>query len=163
MRFGHPQPLTTAQQFVNLRANPISVGGGRLHGNMLSWSFAATPTPISRCYRARIDYRQDKLPQVYIDDPDLTVLAAGRRLPHVYDQSPTRLCLFLPGTGEWGPWMRLDQTVVPWTALWLLYFEEWLFSEEWAGGGLHPVVRERGSRRSGRSTARQARPVEALE
>jgi hypothetical protein len=71
------------------------------------------------------------------------VLADGRRLPHVYEQAPTRLCLFLPGSGEWGAWMRLDQTIVPWTALWLLYFEEWLYSGEWAGGGLHPIVHER--------------------
>ncbi len=34
--------------------------------------------------------------------------------------------------------MRLDQTIVPWTALWLFYFEEWLESNEWKGGGEHP-------------------------
>jgi hypothetical protein len=27
---------------------------------------------------------------------------------------------------------------VPWTALWLFYFEEWLVSNEWKGGGEHP-------------------------
>jgi len=58
--------------------------------------------------------------------------------------------------------MRLDQTVVPWTALWLLYFEEWLFSGEWAGGGLHPIMRERGSVRARRNTARHALPVEVV-
>jgi hypothetical protein len=34
--------------------------------------------------------------------------------------------------------MRLDLTVVPWTALWLFYFEEWLASDDWKGGGMHP-------------------------
>ena len=34
--------------------------------------------------------------------------------------------------------MRLDQTIVPWAILWLFYFEEWLISNEWKGGGLHP-------------------------
>lgn len=34
--------------------------------------------------------------------------------------------------------MRIDQTVVPWTALWLFYFEDWLASGEWKGGGQHP-------------------------
>jgi hypothetical protein len=34
--------------------------------------------------------------------------------------------------------MRLDQTVVPWTSLWLFYFEDWLASNEWKGGGEHP-------------------------
>lgn len=34
--------------------------------------------------------------------------------------------------------MRLDQTIVPWTMLWLFYFEEWLASGDWKGGGMHP-------------------------
>jgi hypothetical protein len=34
--------------------------------------------------------------------------------------------------------MRLDHTIVPWTALWLFYFEEWLISNDWKGGGVHP-------------------------
>ena len=34
--------------------------------------------------------------------------------------------------------MRIDQTIVPWTILWLFYFEEWLDSNEWKGGGVHP-------------------------
>jgi hypothetical protein len=36
--------------------------------------------------------------------------------------------------------MRLDQTVVPWATLWLFYFEEWLRSDDWKGGGMHPEV-----------------------
>jgi hypothetical protein len=34
--------------------------------------------------------------------------------------------------------MRIDQTIVPWAALWLFYFEEWLSSDQWKGGGEHP-------------------------
>ena len=30
---------------------------------------------------------------------------------------PPRLCLYLPRIFEWQSWMRLDQTIVPWTAL----------------------------------------------
>ena len=44
-------------------------------------------------------------------------------------------------TYEWQSWMRLDQTVVPWTTLWLFYFEEWLASDDWKGGGMHPETR----------------------
>jgi hypothetical protein len=113
----------------------------------LSWEFCAAPTPLSRQYAVRMEYRQGTSPEVYVDNPDLTLLSEGRRLPHVYEQSPTRLCLFLPGSGEWGAWMRLDLTVVPWTALWLFYFEKWLICGEWAGGGLHPMNRQRERRR----------------
>jgi hypothetical protein len=44
----------------------------------------------------------------------------------------------MPGEGEWTSAMRLDQTVVPWSILWLFYFEEWLVSNDWKGGGVHP-------------------------
>lgn len=138
MRFDTPRPLTAAQQYLALRSNPSCEGRGHLRGNTLTWPFPVRPTPLSRRYSARVEHRQGKSPQVYIDNPNLTVLADGRRLPHVYDQSPTRLCLYLPGSGEFGAWMRLDQTIVPWTALWLLYFEGWLLSGDWLGGGFHP-------------------------
>jgi hypothetical protein len=138
MHLGRPKPLTVAQQYLNLKGNPSCTGQGRLRGNTLSWGYVIAPTPLSRCYTSRIEYRQGASPEVFIDDPDLTSLSEGRRLPHVYQQRPTRLCLYLPGSYEWGSWMRLDQTIVPWTALWLFYFEEWLISGEWAGGGIHP-------------------------
>jgi hypothetical protein len=76
-------------------------------------------------------------PYTFIDDPDLDLLAGGRDLPHVY-HNPTRLCLYLPGASEWRRWMRVDETIVPWTVLWLHYFEDWLGSGEWKGGGMHP-------------------------
>jgi hypothetical protein len=34
--------------------------------------------------------------------------------------------------------MLLDRTIVPWAVLWLYFFEEWLRSGEWLGGGEHP-------------------------
>ena len=39
--------------------------------------------------------------------------------------------------------MPLDETVVPWAALWLFYFEEWLVSDKWKGGGAHPPKSDR--------------------
>jgi len=77
MRLDRRRPLTAAQQFLNLR-------------------YPASPTPLSRVYAVRINYRQGETPHVFIEDPDLTVLADGRRLPHVYQQKPTRLCLIFP-------------------------------------------------------------------
>ena len=157
MRVGQPRPLTAAQQFLNLRTNPICAGTGMLHAGRLVWTYRASPTPLSRAYGIGIDYRQGGIPSVFIDDPDLTILAEGRRLPHVYAQRPTRLCLYLPRAVEWAAWMRLDQTVVPWTALWLFYFEEWLISDEWKGGGEHPDEADERPSRGSRGRPRSGR------
>lgn len=138
MRTGQARSLTAAQQFLNLRVNPICAGAGTLHAGRLVWRYIASPTPLSRSYAVRIDYHQGDIPNVFIEEPDLIALANGRRLPHVYEQKPTRLCLYLPRAREWANGMRIDQTIVPWTALWLFYFEEWLTSDDWKGGGEHP-------------------------
>jgi hypothetical protein len=127
-----------AQQFLALRSNPICAGSGELRRGRLTWRFAARPSPLSRSYDARVEYGEHGAPDVFIDAPDLHALAGGRKLPHLYSDDPPELCLFLPCAFEWGRHDRLDQTIVPWTGLWLFYFEEWLWSDDWKGGGMHP-------------------------
>lgn len=137
LRFSR-RPITPAQQAFWLRRSAVALGRGYQHLNRLSWSFAARPTAVSREYHLRLEYRTGGVPELYVFSPDLVALAGDRRLPHVYSQSPTRLCLYLPGTGEWHSSMLLATSVVPWAYLWLFYFEEWLSSGEWKGGGVHP-------------------------
>lgn len=131
--------LTPAQQFINLKMNPLTRGVGALVSGRLTWLFEAQPSPISRRYAIRLQYAAGDTPEVFVDGPDLVDLAGGRNLPHVYSERPTRLCLYLPGTPEWHGSMLLDRTVVPWSVLWLWYFEDWLSTGEWRGGGLHPT------------------------
>jgi hypothetical protein len=134
------QPINAAHQFMLLRANALSAGQGVLGSGEFTWRFEARPSPLSRKYQLRIEFKQGDRPFVFVDGPDLIDLADGRRLPHVYEQRPTRLCLYFPKTGEWRSHMRIDQTIVPWAVLWLFYFEEWLWSDDWKGGGIHPEV-----------------------
>lgn len=129
--------LTVAQQFLLLSSNPLCSGSGELKRERLTWCFSIRPSPLSRCYDVRIEYRSGRPPDIFIDSPDLHRLAGGRELPHVYSDFPPKLCLYLPGAFEWSRRHRLDLTILPWTALWLFYFEEWLWSEEWKGGGMH--------------------------
>ena len=140
MRFDRPRPLTVAQQFFDLRRDSITGSGrGALQAGRLVWDFEAQPTPLSRSYARHLTYPQrGGGPAMIVEAPDLGALAGGRKLPHVYQQSPPTLCLYLPGAGEWADHKRLSQTVVPWAVLWLFYFEEWLSSDDWKGGGVHP-------------------------
>ena len=123
---------------MNLRANPICPGTGTIRAGRLVWNCDLSPTPLSRAYSVRIEYERNSSPAVIVEKPDLRILAEGRKIPHVYSEEPVRLCLYLPRSGQWSPWMLLDQTIVPWAVLWLYFFEEWLRSGEWLGGGKHP-------------------------
>ncbi len=137
MRNSGRPALTLPQQYLFLRNNPICAGDGHLTHKSLVWNYRTRPYLLCREYAIRIVYERDGVPKVFVKNPDLSKLANGRDLPHVY-KWPTRLCLYLPGSGEWRDTMRVDQTFVPWTATWLFYFEEWLVSDDWKGGGEHP-------------------------
>jgi len=106
--------------------------------NTLSWEFTARPSPLGRGYQLRLTYTLKQSPEVIVITPDLVELAGGTKLPHVYSETPVRLCLFLPGAREWRPSFTLVETIVAWAYLWLFWFEDWLATGEWKGGGVHP-------------------------
>jgi len=134
---GERPDLSLAQQYLFLKNSRVRHGSGSLGGAGLIWEYKERPTPLSREYTIRIEYQRGDVPKVFVKDPDITVLAGDREIPHVY-KNPLRLCLYLPGSGEWDRSMRIDWTFVCWASVWLYYFEEWLASDDWKGGGVHP-------------------------
>jgi hypothetical protein len=152
MKFGGRPILTPAQQLLFLQRSEVFPGLGKLAGNKLTWRCDRRPTGLSRLYKVRLTYVGGATPDIMVDDPDLKLLAGGEKLPHVYSDRPTRLCLYLPGNKEWEPHQRFDHTVLPWTDLWLTYFEDWLARgcTDWQGGGEHPDDTENATRRERR-------------
>lgn len=75
--------------------------------------------------------------------PDPKAVAAGRGLPHIYpyEGAGIKLYLWLPKAHAWSVQMLFDETYLPWSTEWLDYFEEWLVTNEWSGGGEHPGPR----------------------
>jgi hypothetical protein len=122
-----------------------------VQGRTLRFGFKVAPTPLSRVYRCSLRIYAAKHPEMLVMAPDPKVLAAGRALPHVYPHSGagTKLCLWLPKAREWSPQMRLAETYLPWAAEWLDYFEEWLATDRWSGGGAHPEMKRRRWTRQG--------------
>lgn len=138
MRCRQNRNLSAAQQYLALRSSPICTGHGQLSRGQLTWTWQAAPSALSRIYTLHVEFKESGTPKVFVDQPDLIALAEGRRLPHVYSESPTQLCLYLPSSGEWHGSLLIANTVVPWATLWLYFFEEWLVSDDWKGGGVHP-------------------------
>lgn len=101
-----------------------------------SWYGNFQPTPITDIYKVRIHYHIDDTPDVKVLFPKLERRASGESIPHLYSRN--RLCLYKPGTGQWDTRMFLAETIVPWTSLWLYYYEMWHNTGEWLGGGEHP-------------------------
>ena len=63
-----------------------------------------------------------------------------KQLPHVYSTSKQRLCLFFPNGKEWNRSHLISETIIPWASEWLYYYELWLITGEWLGGGTEHSV-----------------------
>jgi hypothetical protein len=69
-----------------------------------------------------LDYEEGPIPHVYASkaDPDLPYL-----------------CLFSPSGREWDTADLISDTTVFWAAEWLYFYEGWLVTKKWRGGGRH--------------------------
>lgn len=123
--------LTISQQAFAIRNilpdATVSLGRG-IH---LTITAELQPTPMSRRYGVQIDYRLGAPPDVQVLAPELQLHSAAEELPHTF--AGEKLCLHLPG--EWSPTMHIAHTTVPWTSEWLFYYELWLTTGNWDGGG----------------------------
>lgn len=94
------------------------------------------PTSRSNIYTVRINYHFKKSPEIYILKPQLVKNFKGDSIPHVYPNN--RLCLFQPKYKEFKYVDFISDTIIPWTSLWLYYYEIWHATGDWLGGGEHP-------------------------
>lgn len=118
------------------------------------WEGTLKPSPFSRSYNVIIKYTMGTPPICVVTSPILDELANGRTIPHIYPNNTgiegTKLCLYLPKnrkkkkkrTSQWQSTDFLADTFLPWASLWLFYYEDWLFSDDWQGGGEHPEVED---------------------
>lgn len=68
-------------------------------------------------------------------------MAEGQaKLPHVYSTVDQKICLYYPKIGEWKETMFIAKTLVPWASEWLFFYEIWVLTGEWRGGGIHHEV-----------------------
>lgn len=97
----------------------------------LNCTMRLQPTPASQTYTVRLFYQPPKHPKVTVLNPVLELHPRAKRLPHVY--APDSLCLYQ--ARDWDHDMPLARTIVPWTAEWLMFYEGWLATGTWEGGG----------------------------
>ena len=132
-------PLSIALQVLALKAaQPGSscIFTGR---SGLIWRGYARPTSASEQYKISIAYTLGHYPKTKVLSPGLK-RREGKPIPHMYKQGS--LCLFNPNKFEWNPNQRLSDSILPLACLWLYFYEIWLATGEWKGGGDHPSPRE---------------------
>ena len=131
---------THTEHFSSLKLCPLSSNGsGALEKKYFYWEFDAKPSDFSRVYKVLLiwDFTQNA-PKVYILNEEVLEVSKIKNIPHIYDKEKVQLCLYHPSYQEFSSSMSLCETIIPWTNLWISYYEEWLYSGEWKGGGEHP-------------------------
>lgn len=101
------------------------------------WRGDVNPTPLSATYTVEVRYERGSSPRISVISPSLDADKNGKRIPHTYREN--YLCLYFPPAREWHAGKFIAETIVPWISLWLFYYEGWLATGEWFGGGIHTL------------------------
>lgn len=77
--------------------------------------------------------------EIWLSGNVLRKCADLKMIPHIYDFNEANhkvmLCLSYK---DWQPSQAYTDTFIPWAMEWIFYFEVWLYTGEWSGGGKHP-------------------------
>lgn len=102
------------------------------------------PTELSKKYHTEFILENYGKCEVWIhgdlkklDDPNF---------PHKYhidqEKRKAKICLYHPEKDEWNSKLWLKDTLIPWAIEWLLFYELWLATGNWLGGGEHPSLQD---------------------
>lgn len=128
---------TIAQQVASMRSKyPHFISDFTSHSSMKVMG-VLQPTSRSGAYEFVLKYNLTESPKTKIISPTLYKNSKGEDIPHLYPGE--NLCLYQPKYSEFSRTDFLCDTIIPWTALWLYYYEVWHLTSEWLGGGEHPV------------------------
>ena len=102
------------------------------------WVVEIKPTPLSKSYEILVIYEFGKNPDIFILTP-LDKYGDTKNLPHVYSTKKQKICLYYPKTDEWSKNKLIANTLLPWAAEWLQFYELWMATGIWLGDGIHPA------------------------
>jgi hypothetical protein len=109
--------------------NSMPGSKGTVKRGQLTWRGRIQPTPASAVYTVEIRHVVGRRPDISVIDPELEG-RPGEGLPHVFPGN--LLCVY---RGDQWTADKSLAIVVPWISEWLLFYELWLPTGKWLGGG----------------------------
>lgn len=135
----------TANALLLLRLNPLKFEYKR--------SEVTAVVPIQKTngkarYNLKIHLDRCGYYSIYVIEPKLKKID-NESPPHIYkhkskwnedtqEYDECCLCLHLPGSDEYDRNKSLLQTAIAWAIKWTEFYELWLLTGVWYGGGIHP-------------------------
>ena len=145
-RYPKPKTITVYKQKTALKAAYPEGVCFISQGKKLVWYGKLRPSAASCEYVVVVTWTPDCPPMVWVIGDNLEKLD-DPNFPHAYyidqEQKMVQICLYR--YQEFNQYTFLDSTIIPWAKEWLFYYEMWLTTGEWLGGGEHPDESERRS------------------
>jgi hypothetical protein len=111
--------------------------GGRVNGDRLVCRGRLQPTERSPQYKVEVAYRYGDNPKIWVVDPEIPY----EKAIHMYADGS--LCLYDWREQPWKESYHLYDTILPWTAEWLLYYEIYRMTGKWIGkSALHGTPKQ---------------------
>ena len=98
-----------------------------LRNNNLRCTGYITPSEGFETYTLQIDYKNGSTPKVKVLSPNV----AYDHNAHMYKDSS--LCLFHPKETPWRKIYNIHETIIPWIAEWLVFYELYKIYGVWIG------------------------------
>jgi len=98
-----------------------------IRGNLIVCNGTIQPIDESDEYAVQIRYQQNGTPKVFIKKPEIEPSTEY----HMYPDGA--LCLYDHREQPWSNKLRIHETIIPWIAEWLVYYELWLLTGVWYG------------------------------
>lgn len=146
------RPLTAALQ--RLQFGKLDNWTATLSHGRLKAQGTVQPGELSRVYEVEIEYQVEKRPRIWVRKPSLDDIdGAEEPRPHTFPDGS--LCLYHGRQGDWSPADPIVDYIVPWISEWLMYYEIWVATGVWEGGGEHPSSKPTASKQRVPSSPRR--------
>lgn len=100
----------------------------------LVWEGNLKPSSLSREYKVQLICERRDNPKVFLKGSDIKGIERVD-FPHHYKKTEHGVLICLNYPAEFNYSMKLIDTIIPWTVEWLYFYEIWLCTGEWLGGG----------------------------
>lgn len=130
---------TLAEQMFSLkRGFPDSICRIEKHKTLV-WQGCLCPSPLSNTYPVTLNYSLGSRPKICVSSSNIKKIS-DPDFPHVFhkDEKTNTVEICLAYGDDFNGGMLLSDTYIPWAIEWLYYYEIWLATGTWNGGGLHP-------------------------
>ena len=107
-------------------------------------SFSAELLIRNGRYMIRLDYYAKRRPDVYVVSPEIDMSCSldihtfGLKYHGAYKKELPHLCLTHYDSDKWNSSIMLTESYIPWAIEWTEFYELWLLTGIWYGGGIHP-------------------------